>query len=131
LREGWRPVSVSVKAAMIKILLVEDEERIRSLLKEVLESEGYEIQAASSGKEALQSHARSPPDLILTDIVMPDTEGIEMIMKIRKSDPNVKIVAMSGGDYLDMAKKLGADCTLTKPFSNQALLDAVKATLET
>jgi DNA-binding response OmpR family regulator len=116
---------------MTKILLVEDEERIRSLLKEVLESEGYEVQEASSGKEALQSHARSSPDLILTDIVMPDTEGIEMIIKIRKSDPNVKIVAMSGGDYLDMAKKLGADCTLTKPFSNQTLLDAVKATLET
>lgn len=116
---------------MTKILLVEDEERIRSLLKEVLESEGYEVQEASSGKEALQSHARSPPDLILTDIVMPDTEGIEMIIKIRKSDPNVKIVAMSGGDYLGMARKLGADCTLTKPFSNQTLLDAVKATLET
>ena len=115
---------------MTKILLVEDEERIRSLLKEVLESEGYEVQEVSSGKEALQSHARSPPDLILTDIVMPDTEGIEMIIKIRKSDPNVKIVAMSGGDYLAMARKLGADCTLTKPFSNQALLDAVKATLE-
>jgi CheY-like chemotaxis protein len=115
---------------MTKILLVDDEERVRSLLKEVLEGEGYEIQEASSGKEALQSYARLPPDLILTDIVMPDTEGIEMIIKIRKSDPNVKIIAMSGGDYLEMARKLGADRTLTKPFSNQTLLDAVKATLE-
>jgi len=115
---------------MTKILLVEDEERVRSLLKEVLESAGYEIQEASSGKEALQRYAQSRPDLILTDIVMPDTEGIEMIIKIRKNDAKVKIIAMSGGDYLEMAKKLGADGTLTKPFSNQVLLDAVKATLE-
>jgi CheY-like chemotaxis protein len=94
-----------------------------------LESEGYEVQEASGGKEALQSYARSPPDLILTDIVMPDTEGIELIMKIRISDPNLKIIAMSGSNYLDIAEKLGADHLLAKPFSNKALLNAVKATL--
>jgi CheY-like chemotaxis protein len=116
---------------MPRILLVEDDERVRLVLKDVLESEGYEIQEASNGKEGLQSLASSQPDLILTDLVMPDTEGIEMIIKIRKSDPNVKIVAMSGDeDYLDLAKKLGADRTLTKPFSNPVLLAAVKAALE-
>ena len=116
---------------MPRILLVEDDERVRLVLKDLLESEGYEIQEASNGKEALRSHASSPPDLILTDLVMPDTEGIEMIIKIRKRDPNVKIVAMSGDeDYLDLAKKLGADRTLIKPFSNQVALDVVKATLE-
>jgi YesN/AraC family two-component response regulator len=113
-----------------KILLVEDEEAVRSMLKAVLEDEGYHVQEASNGKEALQSHASSSPDLILTDIVMPDIEGIEMIMKLRKSDPKVKIVAMSGGDYLTIAKKLGADHVLAKPFSHQTLLEALKAMLQ-
>ena len=116
---------------MPRILLVEDDERVRLMLRDLLESEGYEIQEASNGKEALHSFASSLPDLILTDLVMPDTEGIEMIIKMRKSDPNVKIVAMSGGvDYLNLAKQLGALRTLTKPFSNQAVLDVVKATLD-
>jgi CheY-like chemotaxis protein len=115
---------------LTKILLVEDEEAVRSMLKAVLEDEGYQIQEASNGKEALQSYASSPADLILTDIVMPDTEGIEMIMKLRKSDPKVKIVAMSGGNYLTLAKRLGADHILEKPFSNQALLDTVKIMLQ-
>ena len=114
---------------MTKILLAKDEERVRALLKGVLESNGYEVQEASSGKEALQSYARSPPDLILTDLVMPDMEGIELITKIRKSDPNLKIIAMSGSNYLDVAEKLGADRILAKPFSNKALLNAVEATL--
>ena len=116
---------------MARILLVEDDERVRLMLKDLLESEGYEIEEASNGREALQSFASSPPDLVLTDLVMPDTEGIEMIIKMRKSNPNVKIVAMSGGvDYLNLAKQLGAVRTLTKPFSNQAVLDVVQATLE-
>ena len=116
---------------MPRILLVEDDERVRLMLKDLLESEGYEIQEASNGREALQSFASSLPDLVLTDLVMPDTEGIEMIIKMRKSNRNVKIVAMSGGvDYLNLAKQLGALRTLTKPFSNQAVLDVVKATLE-
>jgi CheY-like chemotaxis protein len=114
---------------MTKILLVEDEERVRALLKGVLESDGYEVHEASNGKEALQSYARSPPNLILTDIVMPDMEGIELITKIRKGDPNLKIIAMSGSNYLDIAEKLGAHRILAKPFSNKALLNAVKATL--
>ena len=116
---------------MARILLVEDDEQVRLMLKDLLEGEGYEIQEASNGKEALQSFASSLPDLVLTDLVMPDTEGIEMIIKMRKSNPNVRIVAMSGGvDYLNLAKQLGALRTLTKPFSNQAVLDVVKATLE-
>ena len=118
-----------IETAMTKILLVEDEERVRALLKGVLESNGYEVQEASSGKEALQSYARSPPDLILTDLVMPDVEGIELIAKIRKSDPNLKIIAMSGSNYLYIAERLGADHIMEKPFSNKALLNAVKATL--
>ena len=114
---------------MPRILLVEDDEDIRSILKEVLEGEGYEVQEATSGTGALQSYAISPPDMIVTDLVMPGTEGIEVIIKLRKSNPKLKIIAISGGDYLDLAMKLGADCTLRKPFSNKAIVDAVKATL--
>ncbi len=116
---------------MTRILLVEDDELTRLVLKDVLESEGYEIREASNGREALLSFASAPPDLVLTDLVMPDTEGIELIIKMRKSDPHVKIVAMSGSeDYLELAMKLGAIGSLEKPFSNQVLLATVKATLE-
>jgi CheY-like chemotaxis protein len=125
----WTRKYFYIETAMTRILLVEDEERVRALLKGVLDSNGYEVQEASSGKEALQSYALSPPDLILTDLVMPDMEGIELITKIRKSDPNLKIIAMSGSNYLYIAERLGVDGILAKPFSNKALLNAVKATL--
>ena len=114
---------------MTRILLVEDNEDVRSMLKEVLESEGYEVEEAISGTGALRSYAISPLDLILIDLIMPGTEGIEVIMKIRKNNPNLKIIAMSGADYLDLAMKLGADSSLKKPFSKDAVLDAVKETL--
>ncbi len=114
---------------MARILLVEDEDDLRAMIKGVLESEGYEVEEASSGTGALQSYAITPPDLIVTDLVMPGTEGIEMIMKLRKNHPNLKIIAMSGGEYLDLAAKLGAALTLRKPFSKETILNAVKEIL--
>ena len=114
---------------MPRILLIEDDDDERPLLKQVLEQHGYEVEEATSGTGALHSYAISPPDLIVTDLIMPGTEGIEVIMKLRKQNSNVKIIAISGGDYLDLAMRLGADCTIRKPFSDQALLDAVKETL--
>lgn len=114
---------------MARILLVEDEVDLRAMVKEVLESEGHEVEEASSGTGALQSYAVTPPDLIITDLVMPGTDGIEIIMKLRKSHPNLKIIAMSGGKYLDLAGHLGATHTLLKPFTKQAVLDIVKEAL--
>ena len=120
---------------MANILLVEDEEQLRSMLKIVLESAGHTVQEAGDGKEALESYIRNPADLMVTDIVMPNKEGIETILEFRRNHPGLRIIAMSGGgrnsaqDYLKLAKSFGADYVLSKPFSNQAILDVVKTVL--
>ena len=121
---------------MANILLVEDEEQLRSMLRIVLENAEHEVREAGNGKEALESYGRHPVDLMVTDIVMPDKEGIETIMKVRDSYPHVKIIAMSGGgrtgaqNFLELAKKFGADYILAKPFSNKELLDGVHLLLQ-
>ena len=120
---------------MARILLVEDEEQLRSMLKIVLEGAGHTVQEAGDGKEALESYVLHPADLMVTDIVMPNKEGIETILEFRRSHPELRIIAMSGGgrnsgqDYLKLAKSFGADYVLTKPFSNQAILDVVETVL--
>lgn len=117
---------------MASILLVEDDEQLRSMLRIVLDRAGHEVQEAGNGKEALEIYSRRPTDLIVTDIVMPDKEGLETILEFRRSYPDVKIIAMSGGgrtgaqNYLELAKKLGADHILTKPFSNKEILDGIQ-----
>ena len=122
---------------MAKILLVDDEEELRTMLKIVLESAGHEVEVAGNGQEAVENYSRHPADLVVTDIVMPEKEGIETIVQLRKRYPNVKIIAMSGGggrpgaqNYLEMAKKLGANHALPKPFSKSVFLDAVKLVLD-
>lgn len=117
---------------MASILLVEDDIQLRSMLKIVLDRAGHEVQEAGNGKEALELYSTSPSDLIVTDLVMPDKEGLETILEFRRSYPNVKIIAMSGGgrtgaqNYLELAKKFGADHILTKPFSNKEILDGIQ-----
>jgi CheY-like chemotaxis protein len=121
---------------MANILLVEDEEQLRSMLRIVLKSAGHAVEEAGNGREALELYSKSPADLIVTDIVMPDKEGIETIITLRESYPDVKIIAMSGGgrtgaqNYLELAKKLGANHVLAKPFSPGDFLDVVNMVLE-
>ena len=116
---------------MANILLVEDEDQLRSLLKEVLESEGHAVWDAENGKTATSLLASFPIDLIITDLIMPEKEGLELILEIRRSHPEIKVIAMSGGgrsnpqDYLEMAKRFGAKAVLSKPFTNEAIIDAV------
>jgi CheY-like chemotaxis protein len=120
---------------MAKILLVDDEKQLRSMLRIALESAGHEVEEAVDGKEAIESYRNHPADLLLTDIVMPGQEGIETIMQFREKYPELKIIAMSGGgqnsgqSYLDWAKKLGANRTLAKPFSIEGFLGAVQEVL--
>lgn len=121
---------------MTNILLVEDEDQLRSMLRIVLENSGYRVQEAANGKIALDAFTLSPADLVITDLIMPDKEGIELIREVRRSSPAVKIIAMSGGgrinprdDYLKLAKKFGADYVIAKPFSNREMLDRVKMVL--
>ncbi len=117
---------------MAHILLIDDDDQIRIMLRRMLEAEGYEVVDASNGKEGIRLYREDPADLIITDIIMPEKEGIEVIMELKKDFPDVKIIAISGGgqidaeEYLQMAKMLGAKFTFTKPFERKELLDAVK-----
>lgn len=120
---------------MPRILLVEDEDSLRHMLGLILRKMGHEVMEAANGKEALELCLVEPPDVVVTDLVMPDKEGLETIREIRQLQPDIKIIAMSGGgrvnatDYLAIARKLGADQTLTKPFSNEALAAAIRSVI--
>ncbi len=114
------------------ILVVDDEEQMRSIIRQLLENAGYSVMEAPDGKVALWLFKEMPADLIITDIIMPEKEGLETIMELKRDFPKVKIIAISGGgqgspgQYLSIAKKMGADHTLTKPFEKEELLKAVK-----
>jgi DNA-binding NtrC family response regulator len=121
---------------MARILIIDDETQIRSMLRLMLERVGYEIAEAPDGIEGIRQYRENPADLIITDLIMPNKDGIGMIIDLKKEFPKVKIIAMSGGGvnrpegYLDGAKKLGATRTLTKPIDRDEMLKAVKETLQ-
>ena len=120
---------------MKSILIIDDEPQIRSMLRLVLERAGYQVAEAPDGIEGIQSYRENPTDLILTDLIMPNKDGIGMIIDLKKEFPAAKIIAMSGGGlnkpdgYLKGAQKLGALRTLSKPIDREELLRAVKDTL--
>ena len=122
---------------MAGILLVEDDDQLRTMLKELLTRSGYEVSTASDGRRVCDLHQQMRFDLVITDVVMPDIEGLAVIMELRRVDQNVRIIAMSGErqgraeEYLKIAQKLGAQFTLVKPFGNQEFLEAVRLALET
>lgn len=117
---------------MARILLVDDDEPLRKALRLTLVKMGHEVLEARNGYEALHLYAAEPPELVLTDIIMPEKEGLETIQELRRLNPSVKIIAMSGGgrgsgiDYLKVAKKMGVALTLNKPFSSEAMAAAIK-----
>ncbi len=121
---------------MARILIIDDESQIRSMLRLMLERVGYEVIEAADGMEGIRQYRDNPADLIITDLIMPNKDGIGMIIELKKEFPQVKIIAMSGGGvnrpegYLDGAKKLGATCTLTKPIDRDEMINAVKETLK-
>lgn len=114
------------------ILVVDDEEELRDLIRHVLERAGYTVSGARNGIEASQLLAQQAFTVVVTDMLMPDQDGLELIAELKSKYPTVKIVAMSGGgqigsdQYLSMAKGFGADVLLRKPFTHQTLLAAVK-----
>jgi len=120
---------------MPHVLLVDDDAQMRDALHKALVRAGYEVEDASGGTAALQAYQRQPRDLVITDIVMADGEGLETIRALRKLDAHVKIIAISGGgigkadNYLDLAAKLGATRVLAKPFSGTEVLAVVAAVL--
>jgi YesN/AraC family two-component response regulator len=121
---------------MTRVLIIDDEAPIRSMLKLMLERDGYEVAEAPDGMEAIRIYRQNPADLIITDLIMPNQDGIGMIIALKKEFPDVKIIAMSGGGlnkpegYLKGAKKLGAACTLTKPIDRDEMLRAIKDVLQ-
>ncbi|HQV12093.1 MAG TPA: response regulator [Nitrospira sp.] len=113
---------------------MDDEEAIRRLIRNTLEQAGYRVQEAADGKEGLSHYRQSPADLVIMDILMPDQDGLESILTLRREFPNAKIMAITGGsdmigilNFLDVARMLGARRTLQKPFEMQQLLDAVQS----
>ncbi len=116
---------------MSLILVIDDDTNFRSMLKAMLEREEYEVKEACNGKDGINLFKKTLPDLTITDIVMPEKEGIETIRELRQHAPDAKIIAISGGgqleaqDYLFLAKKFGAACTLAKPFKREVLLAEV------
>ena len=120
---------------MATILVVDDDRPLGDMIQEFLVGTGYNVLRAENGMAALLICAESKVDLVLTDILMPDGEGTELIMNLVESHPNVKIIAMSGGGigsagaYLRPAKILGALQTIAKPFSQEELLTTVQAAL--
>lgn len=120
---------------MARILLVDDEDAVLRLLEAVLAIDHHEVTTARDGNDAIAAVTSGTFDLVVTDLVMPDKEGLETIIEIRRLKPELKIIAMSGGgrgsadDYLEMAAALGASKTLAKPFPSHELLDAVTEVL--
>ncbi len=116
---------------MARILLIEDNQAQREILRQILEKLGHAVIEAADGDEGLAQFARGGADLVLTDLIMPGKEGLETIQEFRRSHPQVKIIAMSGGarvganDYLNVARRFGADRILAKPFSSAELQEAI------
>lgn len=122
---------------MTRILVIDDDEPTRHLLRQVLERAGYEVTDAANGRAGLQLQRAIPADVIITDILMPDQEGLETIRELRRAFPTTKIIAMSGGgqiggaSFLTMAERLGAQRSLQKPFGLREILAAVAEILQT
>ena len=121
---------------MARILVIDDDEQVLKTLHQVLEMEGHEVLDAPNGKEGIKIYNEHGADLVITDIIMPEKEGIETIKELRENNTDVKIIAISGGGsvdprvYLNLAENLGAMRTIIKPFSRDQLLDAVRESLE-
>ena len=119
--------------SMHSVLIIEDDEFVKNMLKQTFDRAGYDVATASNGRIGIQLYQSKPFDVVITDLIMPDMEGIETITQLRKIDPGVKVIAISGGgrnrpgDYLHLAAKLGALNTFTKPVDRNALLEAVQA----
>lgn len=115
----------------MRVLVVDDEASLRQIMAKALERAGYQVETAENGRVALEMFRRHPADLVVTDLIMPEKEGIETIMELRLLNRSVRIIAISGGGrstpetYLALAQNLGAATTLAKPFGIPELLAAV------
>ena len=120
---------------MQTLLIIEDDHHILLMIKRMLEPLGLEIKLASDGQEGLDMFHKFEVDLVITDIIMPEKEGLEIIREMRRERPKLKIIAMSGGgkisadNYLETAKIFGAEIILEKPFTRKQMVSAVQKLL--
>jgi len=123
------------KSKALRVLVAEDNADMRAMMKMVLEEAGYDTQFAADGRGALESQREHPADVLITDIFMPETDGMETIDRFKSRFPQTRIIAMSGGgeksrmDYLTIADNLGVNATLRKPFDAKTLLQTLQIVL--
>jgi len=116
----------------MKILVIDDDYSVRYTLARILRGNGYEVVTAADGEQGMSVFRSDPPDLVITDIIMPNQEGIETIRHMRRERPDARIIAISGGgrfgnlDVLEIARKFGADEVMHKPFDAAELLSRVR-----
>ena len=120
---------------MAHILLVDDDRQFRDMLKAMLERLDHKVVTAQDGNEALERYSELKPDLVITDLIMPEREGLETIRALTSGDADVRIIAMSGGGrsspatFLKIARAMGAAAVLPKPFSFDQLSTAIETAL--
>lgn len=116
--------------------MIEDDDDFRKMLKVMLRQAGYEVFEASNGKEGMIVYDSQEIDLVITDIFMPEKEGVQTVMELRDKNPAVKIIAISGGgsrdklEYLESVKDIGVQKTFTKPFVSRDFLAGIRDLLE-
>lgn len=119
----------------MKILVIDDDEQMRVLLRQVMEWAGHEVVEAADGREGTRLQRQHRADLVITDLIMPEQEGLETITALRRDYPGLKIIAISGGGrigpeaYLPAARELGADRVFSKPFDVRELAETVRELL--
>ncbi|MBF0462893.1 MAG: response regulator [Magnetococcales bacterium] len=118
---------------MARILIVDDDIAMRALLRAYLESDGHQVDEAANGKQAAMLYRENPSDIVITDIFMPEQDGLELIIELKLNFPEVKIIAISGGSQrmetqlgLRLTRFLGAVQQLEKPFTREHVLEAVR-----
>ena len=123
---------------MARILIIDDDIQVRNILKRTFEQEGFEVTDAPDGEKGIKLFHQEQPDVVITDIVMPEKEGLETIMELHRENPKLKIIAISGGglsinggNSLFIAGKIGAHRTFIKPFDRKEIVEAVRELLET
>lgn len=118
---------------MASVLVIDDDLQVRTFMARGLKQAGYQVVEASGAWEGLRSYRGAPTDLVITDILMPEHDGLEAIFMLRREYPEARIMAVTGGsgdtNFLDVAKLLGANRTLVKPFELDALVEAVESEL--
>jgi DNA-binding NtrC family response regulator len=117
---------------MLKVLVIDDEAMVRKIVRKMLERSGHKVVEAENGKLGIELLTSDAFDLVITDIIMPEMEGIETLINVKRQRPDTQVIAMSGGgrtgnvDFLQTAQKLGAAAILHKPFTMNSLSAAVE-----